>query len=33
MSDRDSGPSLVQNPRQFLNNTATIGAAGIDHAV
>jgi peptide/nickel transport system substrate-binding protein len=29
MSDRDSGPSLVQNRRQFLGNTAAIGAAGV----
>ena len=34
MSDRDSGPSFVQNRRQFLSNTAAIGggrrAAGVD---
>ena len=29
MSDRDSGPSLVQNRRQFLGNAAAIGAAGV----
>ena len=29
MSDRDAGPPFVQNRRQFLSNTAAIGAAGV----
>jgi hypothetical protein len=29
MSDRDSGSRFVQNRRQFLSNTAAIGAAGV----